>query len=171
MAHISMHTPVADLTLFEDRGALVAVEWGWTPQLDFDELTENGVLSKRQITLLEEAKKQLDAYFDGDLTTFDLPLNPYGTDQQITLWQHLQQIPYGETRTIAGLAKDVGLPLHTVMTACEHNPLPIIVPCHRLVHGGEKSSETWLGDFAGDGGHSTKAALLTLEEVLEPDYS
>lgn len=171
MAHISLHTPIADLTVFEHNSALVAVEWGWTEQIDLDKEQSDGSVTRGQIDLLREAKKQLDAYFDGDLRVFDLPLYPYGTDHQVKVWRAMQQIPYGEVRTYGDIARDISSSAQAVGNACGRNPLPIIIPCHRIVAAGATGSDQWLGGYSGDGGPWTKRALLTLEEVLPPDYS
>lgn len=171
MAHISLHTPIADLTIFEHDAAIVAVEWGWTDAVDFKTSLRDGEITRGQIALLQEAKRQIDAYFDGELKQFDLPLNPYGTDHQQSVWQAMQQIPYGEVRSYGDLATDLKSSAQAVGTACGRNPLPILIPCHRIVASGTKGSDKWLGGYSGDGGPWTKRALLTLEEVLEPDYS
>ncbi len=85
MAHLSMNSPLGFLTVFEERGALVAVEWGRAP---------DPVPSP----LLAEATDQLDAYFGGRLRVFDLPLRPAGTVFQRTVWALMGDIPYGATR-------------------------------------------------------------------------
>lgn len=148
MHQLSMHTPIIDLTISELEGAIVAVDWGWSP---FQEKTH----------LLIEAKRQLDAYFDGDLTAFDLPLAPMGTRHQEKVWAAMQQIPYGETRTYGELASEIGSAAQAVGNACGRNPLPVLVPCHRVLASGGR-----LGGYSGDGGLYTKRALLVLEGAL-----
>ena len=113
--------------------------------------------------LFAEAKSQLAAYFDGTLRDFDLPLRPPGTDFQKSVWQALRQIPYGETRSYADIAKAIGRPKATraVGTANNANPLPVIVPCHRVI--GANGSLTGFG-----GGLETKRFLLDLEWRREP---
>ncbi|MCJ9429872.1 methylated-DNA--[protein]-cysteine S-methyltransferase [Kordiimonas marina] len=148
MSQISMHTPVIDITLTELEGAIIAVDWGWSP---FQEPTP----------LLREAKRQIDLYFDGELTEFDLPINPMGTKHQEKVWQAMCQIPYGETRTYGELAKEIGSSAQAVGSACGRNPLPILVPCHRVIASAGK-----LGGYSGEGGLQTKRALLVLEGAL-----
>lgn len=151
MPQLSMHTPVIDLTLTELEGSIIAVDWGWSP---FQEPT----------ALLTEAKRQLDAYFDGDLSDFDLPLNPMGTKHQEKVWKAMCDIPYGETATYGDLAKTIGSAAQAVGNACGRNPLPVLVPCHRVVAAAGK-----LGGYSGDGGLYTKRALLVLEGAMSID--
>ncbi|MFC3053674.1 methylated-DNA--[protein]-cysteine S-methyltransferase [Kordiimonas pumila] len=148
MSQLSMHTPILDLTLTELEGAIIAVDWGWSP---FQETSP----------LLQEAKRQLDAYFDGDLTEFDIPLSPMGTKHQEKVWQAMREIPYGETITYGELAQQIGSAAQAVGTACGRNPMPVLIPCHRIVASAGK-----LGGYSGDGGLYTKRALLVLEGAL-----
>ncbi len=148
MSQLSMHTPVIDITITEIESNIVALDWGWSP---FQEPSP----------LLLEAKRQLDAYFDGDLTEFDLPLEPMGTKHQEKVWQAMLKIPYGVTTSYGALAKDIGSAAQPVGSACGRNPLPILIPCHRVLGSGGK-----LGGYSGDGGLYTKRALLVLEGAL-----
>ncbi|WP_407354366.1 methylated-DNA--[protein]-cysteine S-methyltransferase [Luteimonas sp. R10] len=111
--------------------------------------------------LLREARRQLQAYFDGRRQTFDLPLAPRGTEFQRTVWHSLAAIPYGETVSYAQLAARVGRPSATraVGAANGRNPLPIVLPCHRVI--GADGSLTGFG-----GGLPTKRYLLELEGAL-----
>lgn len=148
MSQLSMHTPVIDITITEFDGAIVSLDWGWSP---FQEPTP----------LLMEAKRQLDLYFDGELTKFDLPLAAMGTKHQEKVWAAMQAIPYGEMRTYGELAQEIGSAAQAVGTACGRNPIPILVPCHRII-----AREGKLGGYSGDGGLHTKRALLVLEGAL-----
>ncbi len=146
MAQLSMHTPHGDLTLFDnDKGSLIALDWGWAPL-------------QQKTNLLVEAKRQLDLYFDGELTRFDLPLAPDGTAFQKKIWAAMNAIPYGETMTYGDIAKKIGTAAQAVGNACGANPLPIVQPCHRVLAAGGK-----IGGYSGEGGAETKAALLALE--------
>jgi methylated-DNA-[protein]-cysteine S-methyltransferase len=102
---------------------------------------------------------QLEAYFAGELTDFDLPLAPEGTPFQLTVWQALQTIPYGETISYGELAQEIGRPTasRAVGAANGRNPLPIVIPCHRVI--GQDGSLTGYG-----GGLRFKKALLSLEK-------
>ncbi len=108
--------------------------------------------------LLVAARAQLLDYLAGKRTTFDLPLCPRGTAFQCEVWQTLAQIPFGETWTYAQLAARIGKPsaMRAVGAANGRNPLPIVLPCHRVI--GADGSLTGFG-----GGLPTKLALLRLE--------
>jgi methylated-DNA-[protein]-cysteine S-methyltransferase len=105
-----------------------------------------------------EVIRQLQAYFRGELKQFDLPLAMEGTDFQLRVWNALRTIPYGETISYAQLAERIGNPkaVRAVGLANGSNPIPIIVPCHRVI--GTDGSLTGFG-----GGLSTKKKLLDLE--------
>jgi methylated-DNA-[protein]-cysteine S-methyltransferase len=104
------------------------------------------------------ARQQLTEYFAGERRTFDLPLKLTGTEFQMSVLQALQQIPYGETTSYADIAERVGRPkaVRAVGAANGRNPIPIIVPCHRVI--GSHGDLTGFG-----GGLDTKEALLRLE--------
>jgi methylated-DNA-[protein]-cysteine S-methyltransferase len=107
-----------------------------------------------------EAARQLRSYFAGTLHEFDLPLAPAGTEFQRTVWRALRDIPYGRTESYGELARRIGRPkaVRAVGAANGANPLPIVVPCHRVIGG--DGSLTGYG-----GGLSIKQALLELEGV------
>ena len=106
----------------------------------------------------KEAVRQLKTYFDGKLTNFDLPLVLDGTEFQLLVWRNLQKIPYGETVSYGQLAKRIGSPdaARAVGLANGSNPIPIIIPCHRVIGSN--------GDLTGfGGGLPIKKKLLALE--------
>jgi methylated-DNA-[protein]-cysteine S-methyltransferase len=108
--------------------------------------------------ILEEAARQLRAYFAGRLWQFDVPLDPQGTDFQLRVWRALLGIPYGETRSYAKVATAIGAPkaVRAVGAANGANPIAIIVPCHRVIGSG--------GQLTGyGGGLPLKRMLLELE--------
>lgn len=113
--------------------------------------------------ILEESMRQLGEYFAGDRRAFDLPLAPHGTEFQRDVWWRLAEIPFGQTISYAQLAARVGKPTATraVGAANGRNPLPIVLPCHRVI--GANGSLTGFG-----GGLPTKQFLLRLEGAL-PD--
>ena len=113
-----------------------------------------------QWPLLREAATQVCAYFRRELQTFDLPLDLQGTEFQRKVWEALQLIPYGRTRTYADIALAIGAPKATraVGGANHVNPVPIIVPCHRVVAANGK-----LGGFAC--GLDYKRLLLDVEQM------
>ncbi len=151
MAHLSMASPLGDLTLFEEGGALVSLDWGRAPDRGGPPLL-----------LLYDARDQLSAYFEGRLKIFDLPLAPWGTTFQKAVWDSMRAIPYGETRTYKSIAEDLKSGPRAVGGGCARNPLPILIPCHRVLgsHGG-------LGGYSGGDGVATKRALLRLEGAPE----
>lgn len=147
MVYISIPSPFGPLSLFEEEGALVALEWGRAP-----------VDGAAETPLLRAARRQLDAYFDGALREFKLPLRPAGTAFQRRVWARLCAIPYGSTETYGALARGLGTSPRALAGACGANPLPVIVPCHRVVGAGGA-----LGGYSGGDGVETKKALLRLE--------
>jgi methylated-DNA-[protein]-cysteine S-methyltransferase len=147
MQSLSIPSPVGQLTIDEEDDAIVAIRWA-------DEPAGNGS------PLLAEAARQLDAYFAGQRSHFDLPLAPAGSPFEARVWSAMQLIPYGETRSYGDLASMIGSAPRPVGRACGHNPIPIVIPCHRvLARGG-------LGGYSGQGGLATKQSLLTLEGAL-----
>jgi methylated-DNA-[protein]-cysteine S-methyltransferase len=112
----------------------------------------------RDDAALADATSQLRAYFAGELCAFDLPLAPRGTDFQQAVWSALRQIPYGETTTYSAIAAEIGKPsaVRAVGAANGANPIPIVIPCHRVIGSG--GSMTGFG-----GGIDVKRQLLALE--------
>lgn len=116
----------------------------------------------RETPLLKEAKAQLDAYFAGRLKAFELPLAPAGTEFQMKVWNVLCTIPYGETITYGQLAGRLGNAnaSRAVGMANSRNPLPVFIPCHRVVGtGGKLTGYT--------GGLDIKVKLLQLEQRVK----
>ena len=153
MASLSINTPVGHLSLIEDQDALVAVKWG-------------AVANSDDSTLLLETKTQLNAYFDGRLTEFDLPLSPSGTAFQQQVWAEMRKIPYGKLRTYGDLAVAIGSSPRPVGGACGRNPIPIILPCHRVV-----GNDGEMAGYSGGRGVLTKQQLLRLEGVKSVQLS
>jgi methylated-DNA-[protein]-cysteine S-methyltransferase len=150
MAHLSFTSPIGPLALFEQDGAIVALDWGWLPESE-------------ESPLLLAARDQLEEYFSGRRTAFDLALSLSGTPFQKRVWAALTAIPFGETRTYAEIALAVGSSPRAVGGACGRNPIPVIVPCHRIL-----AANGGLGGYSGIDGTETKAALLRLEGVTLP---
>jgi len=117
----------------------------------------------RRNDVFQQEKEQLSAYFAGDLQQFDLALTPQGTPFQQLVWQALLQIPYGETRSYGEIAAVIGQPAasRAVGAANGLNPLPIVIPCHRVIGSTGK-----LVGFGG--GLATKEHLLALERASVP---
>ena len=147
-------SPVGPLSLLSDGPRLIGVHFeGWS----HPERTNNA-----SDAVLDSARRQLDAYFSGRSTAFDLPLGPQGTPFQLSVWSALQKIPYGETRSYAELAASLHKPSATraVGAANGRNPIAIVVPCHRVI--GADGSLTGFG-----GGLERKRFLLRLEQGSE----
>ena len=145
MHQLSLHTAIGDLSVAEEDGAIVSLDWGWG---------RDQSLTSR---LLARAREQLFAYFDGSLTRFDLPLNPAGTPYRRRVWSALMAIPYGATRSYAEIARQAGGSPRSVGHANGANPIPIIIPCHRVL------ATTGIGGYSGGEGLPTKRTLLALE--------
>jgi methylated-DNA-[protein]-cysteine S-methyltransferase len=141
---LSISSPVGNLVIDEEGDAIVSIRWS-------DEPGGNGS------PLLAEAARQLDAYFAGKLSDFDLKLCPAGSDFETRVWSAMQEIPYGETRSYGDLAAATRSAPRAVGRACGKNPIPIVIPCHRVLGKGG------LGGYSGQGGLTTKQALLALE--------
>jgi len=147
MSSLSLHSPLGPLTVTEADGAIVSLDWGWRARQGE---AGNG--------LLDLARDQLMEYFDGARTTFALPLSPSGTPFQRRVWRQMMAIPYGATQSYGEMAALCGGGARAVGTACGRNPIPVIIPCHRVVATGGR-----LGGYSGGGGPATKSFLLTLE--------
>ena len=145
-------TPVGRLALEADDEAMTAVRWA-SP----GELSRAG----KPGAILREAARQLERYFKGRLRRFDLPLEAHGTEHHKRVWAMMSEIPYGETATYGGMAMALGSGARAVGTACGRNPLPIVVPCHRVLAAGGKQ-----GGYSGGQGLPTKRRLLALEGVV-----
>lgn len=148
MPEITIPSPLGPLAVEEADGALVALHW---------RVARPG----QRTPLLHEAARQLAAYFARERRDFELPLKPAGSPFEQEVWQAMLRIPYGQTRSYGELAAETGGVARAVGGACGSNPLPILIPCHRVLAGGGK-----LGGYSGKGGAETKTALLVLEGAL-----
>ena len=146
-------SPIGALTLVEEDGALTEVRFGEKAQ---------GVMLK-STELLERAARELDEYFRGERRAFTIPLNPHGTPFQKRCWDALCRIPCGETRTYAQQAAMIGNPkaCRAVGMGNHYNPLPIFIPCHRVI--GKNGTLTGYA-----GGLDIKETLLNIERMTRP---
>lgn len=133
------------MTLTEKDGAIVRAEW------------EGG--GTDDTPLLLEAAAQLVAYFDDPALGFDLPLKVEASEFQQRVCDAMLAIPLGETRTYGELSKDLGVPAQAIGQGCGGNPIPVIIPCHRVL------GANGLGGFSGLGGVETKVWLLKHERA------
>ena len=138
-------TPIGNLAIHEDDGAICAIDF------------TAGGLCPPSTPLLTEAARQLTAYFAGTLTEFDLPRRMKGTAFRMQCWQALCTIPYGDTISYGEQARRIGNPkaVRAVGGANHHNPISIVVPCHRVIgadgtltgYGGGIERKKWLLEF------------------------
>jgi len=152
MSIIYVESPVGRLALEADGDTLAGVRWTSAAERSKDE---------KATPVLREAQRQLDLYFKGKLRHFDLPLAARGTPFQQSVWKMMRAIPFGETATYGGIAMALNSGPRAVGMACGRNPLPIVVPCHRVLASGGKE-----GGFSGGQGLPTKRKLLALEGVV-----
>ena len=147
MQQTVIQSPMGPLTLFAEDGYLTALVFGDYGGYD-------------HLPLFEEARRQLEEYFAGYRQNFDLPLDPGGTDFQRRVWRALIDIPYGKTISYRDLARQADCPrgYQAVGQANGKNPIPIIIPCHRVI-GADGS----LGGYSA--GLDRKRFLLELEGI------
>lgn len=142
------HTSLGPLTIYEQDNHIIAISW--------TELPEH---SNFTCPLIDQAFSQIESYFRGERQTFTFPFKiKNGTPFQREVWQALQQIPYGKTISYSELAEKIGRPraVRAVGMANHNNPLPIIIPCHRVI--GRNGTLTGYA-----GGLSVKEKLLKIE--------
>ena len=149
MHQTTVETVMGAFRITEDAGVIVRLTWGAGGQ--------------DQSALLQEAARQLEAYAEGRQRDFDLALAPAGTAFQKSVWDEMCRIPYGETRSYGELAKILGSVPRAIGGACGANPIPIFIPCHRVV------AASGLGGFSGGVGVESKRFLLHHEGALEPE--
>lgn len=152
MPAFTMQSPIGLLTIEETDGAITALRFG------------GETVSPPPTPLLQRAAQQLTEYFAARRRRFDLPLRPQGTAFQQAAWSALCDIPYGQTRTYAQQAAAIGNPkaCRAVGMANHRNPLPLFIPCHRVIGAGGK-----LTGYAG--GLAIKRFLLELEQAAIPE--
>jgi methylated-DNA-[protein]-cysteine S-methyltransferase len=151
-----MDSPVGELRIIEHNGAITAIEF--TPF----RATDGRPRGERtdDVPVLGEAVRQLRAYFNRDLKEFDLPLGPEGTDFQQRVWEQLRGIGFGETASYGEIAHRLGksnAASRAVGLANGRNPIPIVIPCHRVI-----GADGTLTGYAG--GLERKQTLLELEQ-------
>lgn len=145
-----MSSPLGPIVLSSDGEYLTGVDIG------------GKVTSPQTDAITHAASRQLEEYFAGTRTTFDLPLKASGTAFQESVWAALQGIPYGQTTSYGDLGRRVGKPgsARAVGGAVGANPLPIVIPCHRVL-----ASDQRITGYSGGQGIPTKEKLLELENI------
>jgi methylated-DNA-[protein]-cysteine S-methyltransferase len=163
----TVDSPCGPLFLMVDgEGRVVRIEFeaGRKDKQRRENLIAAGVHLEPAPERLVEVRRQLAEYFAGERTTFDLELAPEGSPFQLEVWEALREIPWGETRSYGEIARGIGRPnaSRAVGAANGANPIPIVVPCHRVI--GSDGSLTGFG-----GGLQAKTVLLELEGVAVED--
>lgn len=127
----NINTKIGIITIVEEENQITAI--GINKKIEEETIEKN-------TPLLKETKKQVMEYFEGKRSKFNVPLNPKGTKFMKAVWTALQDIPYGEVRTYKQIAEKVGNPnaARAVGMANHKNPIPIIIPCHRVIGSDEK---------------------------------
>lgn len=148
---LTVETPIGALTVFEENGAITRLAWA----------AGRTVRNPKPTPVLKDARDQLKAYFEGRLKRFSLPTAPRGTAYERKIWGALARIPCGQTLSYGSLAQKLSTGPRAVGRACGANPIPIIVPCHRVLGAGGA-----MHGYSGKGGVDTKAFLLRLEGGL-----
>ncbi len=148
MPSLGLDSPLGPLTVTEEQGAIVRLAWG-RPK------------APEATALLTRAAAALTAYFARRAFDFDLPYAPAGSDFQHRVWQEISRIPLGETRSYGALAARLGSAPRAVGGACGANPIPILIPCHRVLAAGGRP-----GGYSGKGSLDTKSFLLAHETAL-----
>lgn len=147
---------LGSLTIVEENNCITNLYINETP---------NGIeFTSKETPLIREAIKQLNEYFQGKEKSFELPLAPAGTEFQKNVWNALLKIPYGDTCSYSDIAKAIGNPkgCRAIGLANGRNPIPIIIPCHRVI--GKN------GSLVGyTGGLDIKIKLLSIEGVILPN--
>ena len=153
MYYCNLDTPIGSLLLAGDEDGLSLI--GFPEGSGRHEPEHDWIYNEKPFG---EARRQLTEYFAGERRTFELSLKPTGTEFQLRVLEELQKIPYGTTCSYSDIAERIGRPkaVRAVGAANGRNPIPIVIPCHRVIGAG--------GDLTGfGGGLDTKEALLRLE--------
>ncbi|WP_417452320.1 methylated-DNA--[protein]-cysteine S-methyltransferase [Kiloniella sp.] len=149
MYHLTFTSPQGYLDVAEEDNKIVRLQW----------INDKKLYEQSPTPLLLKCKKQLEQYFAGKRNNFDdIPLAPQGTSFQKNVWNALYKIPYGKVKTYGDIAHEVESVARAVGGACGANPIPIIIPCHRVIAGNQV-----LGGFSGGEGGKSKKELLFLE--------
>jgi methylated-DNA-[protein]-cysteine S-methyltransferase len=146
----TLTSPIGSLRITAGNGAIIGLDW-----------CDSAEISGDADPLLAAAVHQLEAYFAGTQRAFDLPLAPAGSAHDRRVWRAMLAIPFGTTRSYGEIAAAIGSSARAVGAACGRNPIPVIIPCHRVLAAGGR-----LGGYSGAGGSGTKRRLLALEGAM-----
>jgi methylated-DNA-[protein]-cysteine S-methyltransferase len=150
LPQLSLHTPTGAVTLSEEEGAIVALDWGWGRD-------------QTETPLLLAGRDWLQRYFDGEPLPMTLPVAPAGTPYRQRVWKAIIDIPWGRTLSYAAVASLAGGSARSIGGAMGSNPVPILIPCHRVLS--TVAGRLAIGGYSGGEGRETKRHLLALEGV------
>jgi methylated-DNA-[protein]-cysteine S-methyltransferase len=153
LPQLSLHTPIGAITLSEEDGAIVALDWGWGRD-------------QTATPLLLTARDWLQRYFDGERLVMRLPVAPHGTPYRRRVWEELRRVAWGETLSYRDLAMRSGGSARSIGGAMANNPIPILIPCHRVLS--TVAGRIAIGGYSGGEGLETKRHLLALEGGAVP---
>lgn len=163
MNSVICHTPLIDLKISQQHNQLCEIDFIHSEEAHADyQLPSVDDPKGIEDPLLQQALWQILAYLKAPRFVFDLPLSPHGTQFQQSVWRYLRSIPAGEVRTYGEVAAELRSSPRAVGNACRRNPLPLIIPCHRVV------SASGIGGFSGQTAGmqiDTKRQLLAHEGV------
>ena len=146
---LSLLSSVGQITIFETSNKIIALEWGQ-------------VKTQTRSPVLITAKTEIIEYLNNERKEFSIPLHPTGTKFQKSVWAIIAKIPYGQTRTYGEIANQLNSAPRPIGGACGKNPIPIIIPCHRVIGTNNK-----LIGFSGGFGVQTKQSLIKLETQVK----
>ena len=149
-----IRSPTGNIAIHADGAAVTKVFWT-------GEQLQPPTGNPEDMAVVAAAAGQIDAYFRDASTVFDLPLRATGNDFEHAVWRAMQAIPSGRTASYGDLGQTVGRPARAVGGACGRNPIPIVVPCHRVI-----AADGRLTGFSGGDGVETKRWLLRHEGAL-----
>ncbi|UUX47940.1 methylated-DNA--[protein]-cysteine S-methyltransferase [Nisaea acidiphila] len=150
--HHNFASPIGRIHLTEENGFITRLTW-------VSRETSGDYSDSETSPVLLEAERQIHAYFDKNLKNFELPLAyDRGSAFEQSVWDAMKEIPFGKVLTYGDIAERIGGVARAVGGACGANPIPLIIPCHRVV-----GSDGKLTGFSGDGGIATKQRLLDHE--------
>ncbi|HEY9200630.1 MAG TPA: methylated-DNA--[protein]-cysteine S-methyltransferase [Gammaproteobacteria bacterium] len=158
MNSVICYTPLIDLKISQQHNQLCEIDFIHKTELDADH-QQPSIVDPQGIEdpLLQQALQQILAYLQAPQFVFDLPLNPRGTSFQQSVWRYLRSIPAGEVRTYGEVAAALNSSPRAVGNACRRNPLPLVIPCHRVV------SAAGIGGFSG---HTAGTQIDTKRQLL-----
>lgn len=149
------NTKICKIAIAENKGYITDILLNSDRKINYD-------ITKKETELIKQTISEIQEYFNGNRKAFSVPIKPHGTDFQLKVWNGLLKIPYGETRSYKDLANFINCKngYRAVGMANSKNPIPIIIPCHRVIN-----SDGTLGGFSC--GLDLKIKLLNIEKLYK----